>query len=251
MKKYIINILIVICLIFLFISSGKIFFYFYEAYETNKKIESIMENTKTNTKDRVKVNNKEILPELSKLYTQNEDLIGTLEIKNTKVNYPVMQNTSNKDFYLSHDFYKEKDTNGLPFLDYRSDWRKPSTNLIIHGHNMKDGSMFNTLNKYKNKGFYSSHKIINFNTLYEKSEYEIISVFLSRVYDKNENVFKYYNFIEAHDEEDFNSFIRNIRSLSLYRVDADVKFGDSLITLSTCEYSEEDGRLVIVARKKD
>lgn len=248
-NKIIIKSLIIISLVILIFSGVKLTLSFYEIYNSNNKLEKIMNHKNTSYK-KVKVNNKNILPELNKLYSENKDTIGILKIPDTKVNYPVMQNKNDPEFYLSHDFYKNEDKNGLPFLDYRSDWLTPSTNLIIHGHNMKNGLIFNTLTKYKDKEFFESHKTIIFNTLFEESEYEIVSVFLTKIYNKDENVFKYYQFIEANNEDDFNNYIYNIKKLSLYKINSTAKYGDSLITLSTCEYSQEDGRLVIVARKK-
>lgn len=249
-KRLKLNLLIIFCITVFIISGTNLFMYFFNTYNSNKKLEEIVKNTETKIHEEIKLDNKSIVPELSKLYNENKDTIGILKIPNTKVNYPVMQNTNDPEFYLSHDFYKNEDKNGLPFLDYRSDLEKPSTNLIIHGHNMKNGLIFNTLTKYKNKDFFESHKNIIFNTLFEESEYEIISVFLSKIYNEDENVFKYYEFVDSNNKNEFNKFIENIKNLSLHNIDSTAKFGDSLITLSTCEYSQEDGRLVIVARKK-
>lgn len=249
-KRLKLNLLIIFFITVFIISVTNLFIYFFNTYKSNKKLEEIVKKVETKTQDEIKLDNQAIIPELSKLYSENKDTIGILKIPNTKINYPVMQNNSDPEFYLSHDFYKNKDNNGLPFLDHRSNWKKPSSNLIIHGHNMKNGLIFNTLTRYKDKNFFESHKDIVFNTLFEESEYEIISVFLSKIYNENEDVFKYYEFIDSNNENEFNNFVENIKNLSLYNIDSSAKFGDSLITLSTCEYSQEDGRLVIVARKK-
>ena len=110
--------------------------------------------------------------------------------------------------------------------------------------------MFVELLKYKSKDFYNDHKTIRYTTLDGEDEYEIISAFLSRVYYKSEkNVFRYYYFVDAKDEAEYNDFVQNAKKASLYKIDATASYGDQLMTLSTCEYSQEDGRFAVVARK--
>lgn len=193
--------------------------------------------------------NKMILSEFHELYSENSDIVGWLKIEGTSVSYPVMQNPDNNDFYLDHGFDKEENKNGLPLLDKNCNIEDPSTNLIIHGHNMKSGMIFGELMKYKEEDYFHKHPIISFNSLYETGEYEIISVFLSKVYRKSDEVFKYYQFIDAKSEEEYNEFVDNVKEMSLYEIEATARYGDQLITLSTCEYSTENGRLAIVARK--
>jgi len=136
------------------------------------------------------------------------------------------------------------------FLDKDFDLEKPSTNYLIYGHRNKNGQMFDDLINYKKEEFYRKHPTIQFTTFKENSEYEIIAVFLSRVYYKYEiNVFRYYNFIDADTREDFDNYVNNCKEAALYDVGKTAKYGDQLLTLSTCEYSQTDGRLVIVARK--
>jgi len=110
--------------------------------------------------------------------------------------------------------------------------------------------MFVDLLNYKNEDYYKTHKTIRFTTNEEDAEYEIISVFLSRVYYKTEtDVFRYYYFINAENEEEFNEFVNNSKKASLYDIDATAQYGDQLLTLSTCEFSQKDGRLAVVAKK--
>ena len=106
------------------------------------------------------------------------------------------------------------------------------------------------LMKYKKESFYKKHKTINFTTNEEEAKYQIISVFLSRVYYKHEkNVFRYYYFINANNKQDFDNYINNCKKASLYEIKTSAIYGDQLMTLSTCEYSRTNGRLVVVARK--
>ncbi len=191
-----------------------------------------------------------VLPEFESLVLRNEDIVGWLKIEDTPINYPVMHTPEDAEFYLDHDFDRQENKNGLPFLDYRSSITKPTTNWMIYGHNMKNGSMFHALINYKKKTYYKDHPVIQFNTLYEKGEYEIISVFLSNVYKRDEDGFKYYQFIQADTKEEFDLFLHNVKQLALYETGTTAQYGDQLLTLSTCEYSTENGRLIVVARKR-
>jgi len=189
-----------------------------------------------------------ILPEFTEVYEKNREFIGWLTIPDTIIDYPVMQGKDN-EYYLNHDFYGEEKKHGSLFLDYKNDVLLPDSNLIIYGHNMKDGTMFSALRKYKNQSFYEAHKVISFHTIYEKAQYEIVSVFLSKVYLKNEDTFKYYQFIKASNQEEFDKFYTNIKEMSLYDTGNEAQYGDTFLTLSTCDYTTEDGRLVVVAKK--
>ena len=152
--------------------------------------------------------------------------------------------------FFYHDYKKEKSKWGSLFLDKAYDWSKPSSNLLIYGHNFSDGYMFADLLNYRNKEFYESHKTIRFITPVEDAEYEIISVFNSRVYYTHEtDVFRYYFFVDAGSKAEYNDFVKNAKQASIYDIDATAEFGDHVNTLSTCDYTQEDGRFVVVAKK--
>lgn len=192
----------------------------------------------------------ERMTKLEELQKENSDIVGWLEIENSNINYPLLQGTDN-NFYMTHNYKKEKSKNGALFLDKDYDWSLPSTNLLIYGHNNRgSNTMFTSLINYKQEKYYKEHKKIRLTTNQEDAEYEIISVFLSRVYYKSEtNVFRYYYFINAENEQEFNEYVLNSKEASLYNIDATAEYGDQLLTLSTCEFSQEDGRLAIVAKK--
>lgn len=190
-----------------------------------------------------------MLPKFQRLFYENTDLIGWITIEDTNINYPIMQTKARNEYYLRRNFYKKYDIAGLPFLDRKSDVYKPTSNFFIYGHNMDDGTMFRDVLKYKKYDYYQNHKIIQFDTLYEKGEYEIIAVFLSKIYTVEDDVFKYYQFFDAKSEEEYNDFVDNVKALSLYDTGITAEYGDQLLTLSTCEYSTEDGRMAIVAKK--
>ncbi len=186
---------------------------------------------------------------LEELQNINPEIIGWLEIENTDINYPVLQ-TNNNSFYMNHNYKKEYSTNGSVFLDKDFDWNRPSDNLLIYGHNMKNNTMFQSLLNYKNKKYYNQHPTIKFTTNNEDANYEIISAFESRVYYKSEkNVFRYYYFINAQDKNEYNEFITNCKKASLYDTNKTANYGDQLLTLSTCSYHTKDGRFAVVAKK--
>lgn len=194
----------------------------------------------------------DILPEYEKIYAENEDLVGWLQIEDTSVNYPVLQSDTEKDsqFYLTHSFAKKKDKNGSLFMDYRNDFLNRDTNLIIYGHNMKSGAMFGSLKKYLDEEYLEEHKTIQFDTIYERGTYEVIGAFLSEVSFQDEYTFRYYNFLNAENESEFEAFRVNVMQLdALKKGTLDAEYGDELLTLSTCSSYTDEGRMFIIAKR--
>ncbi len=181
------------------------------------------------------------------IYAANSDFIGWITIDDTAIDYPVMQSKDDPNFYLKHSFEKSYSDYGVPYVqeDCAVDL---SDNLVIYGHHMNNGTMFSDLCKYTDKDFYESHKIIRFDTLDDFGSYEIIAVFKTVAY--SEQGFKYYHFVDAHSETEFNEYVSKCKELALYDTGITAEYDDKLITLSTCEYSQTNGRLVIVAKKK-
>ena len=188
------------------------------------------------------------LPQYQTLYTQNSDLAGWIQIDGTNINYPVMQSKQDPDFYLKHNFEKADSTHGCPYVQEDCDVLKPSDNLVIYGHHMNDGSMFAGLMKFKDKNFWEKHKTISFDTLTDRQTYEVIDVFKTVVYTDSPEGFKYYQCINAETAEDFTAYVEKCKKLSLYETGVTAEYGDKLLTLSTCEYSRTNGRLVVVAK---
>ncbi len=190
----------------------------------------------------------DILPEYSLIHQKNQRLIGWVKIADTIIDYPVMQ-TVNNEYYLDHNFNQEKDRNGCIFMDYQCDVVKGCDNIILYGHHMKSGKMFGTLNRYSKESSYEEHPTIQFDTIYEKGTYQVMYVFRSKVYSEEEVTFKYYQFINAVSEKEFNSAMIEMAELSLYDTGVTAEYGDQLLTLSTCDYQEKKGRFVVVAKK--
>ena len=211
--------------------------------------QNILENIKIDTAE-VTEERTEKMIQLEELQKENEEIIGWIEIAETNINLPVCQAQDNS-YYLTHNYKKEKATSGALFLDKDFNLDKPSTNYLIYGHRNKNGTMFEDLMKYKDEQFFKSHPTIKFTTTKEDTEYQIIAVFFSRVYYKDEqNVFRYYYFINAESETEYNEYISNCKKASIYDTGATAEYKEQLLTLSTCEYSQEDGRFAIVAKKK-
>ena len=192
---------------------------------------------------------KMLLPELAELYQQNGDLVGWISIADTNINYPVMQSVNEPNFYLKHGFDKDYSDYGCPYVQEDCDVQEPSDNLVIYGHHMSNGSMFAHLEKFKSKDFWSEHRMITFNTLTDKQEYEIVAVFRTVVYTDTPEAFKFYRFIDAESANAFDDFIAKSKELSFYDTGVTAEYGDKLITLSTCEYSRNNSRLVVVAKR--
>lgn len=190
----------------------------------------------------------DVLAEYQAILNKNQRLIGWVKIDDTIIDYPVMQ-TVNNEYYLDHNFNQEEDKNGCIFMDYQCDVIKGCDNIILYGHHMKSGKMFGTLNKYSQEAYYEEHPIIQFDTIYEKGEYQVMYVFRSKVYSEEDVNFKYYQFINAVSEKEYNSYLNEMAALSLYDTGVTAAYGDQLLTLSTCDYQENKGRFVVVAKK--
>ncbi|MCR5278200.1 MAG: class B sortase [Lachnospiraceae bacterium] len=190
----------------------------------------------------------DILEEYQALYNKNKSLVGWIKIDDTVIDYPVTQ-TEDNEYYLKHNFNLKEDANGCIFLDAACDIILGNTNWILYGHHMNNGKMFSSLIKYANKDFYEKHKYIQFDTIYEKGTYEVMYAFRSRVYASDVVTFKYYQFIDALSAEEFDSAMEEMAKDSLIDTGVTASFGDRLLTLSTCDYQEQNGRFVVVAKR--
>lgn len=186
-----------------------------------------------------------ILPEYLPLYESNTDMVGWIKIDGTVVNYPVMQTPDRENFYLERNFSKAYSSHGCIYARETCDVNAPSDNVTLYGHHMRDGSMFAVLDDYKNQSFYEEHDTIIFDTLTEHHTYKIFAVFkTSATVGRG---FAYHQFENAGTEAEFNAFVDQCKALSFYDTGITPVYGDKLICLSTCEYTLENGRFVVVA----
>lgn len=180
------------------------------------------------------------------VYERNQDFVGWVRIEGTGIDYPVMQTKDRPDFYLNHAFDKSYSRYGVPYLAETCEVGL-SDNLVLYGHNMKDGTMFADLCRYTDEEFYKQHKTVRFDTLDGLAEYEVLAVFKTQV--RSETGFPYYRFVTAHSEQEFADYVSQCKTLSLYDTGISAVYGDKLLTLSTCDNSRRDGRMVVLAKR--
>ena len=185
-------------------------------------------------------------PGLLTLHRENPDCIGWIQIEGTVIDYPVMYRPSEENYYLHRDFYGEYSANGCLFLSELCN-PKTSDNLIIYGHHMNSGKMFAALDQYKDSAFYLEHLLISYNTLQGSETYQVFAVFCTPVYTGND--FPYYTFTKAEDAAEYQEYIKEVKKRALYNTGISAVYGDKLLTLSTCEYSQANGRVVVMAKK--
>ncbi len=186
------------------------------------------------------------------LLAENSDFKGWITIKDTKVDNPIYQ-TNNNDFYLNHNQKKKYSAYGALYFDSKNviAEEKTDSNLLIYGHEMKNGSMFGNLKKLKSLSFYKEHPTIDFSTLYKsKSVYKIYAIFILNAAKEDDDNYIYNisrkNFI---NENDFERWCDEAFERSIINTGVDVKMGDNIITLITCSEDFENARLVVMARE--
>ena len=190
-----------------------------------------------------------ILPQYQELYDMNPDIVGWIKFEDTKINYPVMQTPGEPDYYLKRDFNKKTSAYGCIYALALCDVNKPSDNITIFGHNMNNGSMFAGLYKYRQPKYWEEHQYFTFDTIREEHQYQVFAVF--KTSEKVHKGFNYHMFIDAEDEEEFDSFVAACKEYAYYDTGITPKYGDKLVCLSTCEYTYHNARLVVAAVRVD
>lgn len=253
-KKWVINVAMIICVLVFACCGVYLLKYYMDARQTANELEELLEMKNEGESDdsgEVKTaGGKSVMKRYKKLYKKNSDLIGWITVKGTQIDYPVMQTPKDAEYYLHRNYKKEQDVNGLPFLDAKCDAEDNESNLMVYGHHMKSGMMFAHLVDYDSQDFYKKHKTVLFDTLYEEREYEVVAAFYSQIYKNNEDVFKYYSYPGHLSEKQYKKYVTNIKKLSRYDTGITPKYGEQLLTMVTCAYQTEDGRFVVVARRK-
>lgn len=190
-----------------------------------------------------------VQPTSRNLYLENSDMVGWIQIEGTSIDYPVMQTPADPNYYLKHDFEKRYTDYGCPFIQSDCDVQAPSDNLIIYGHNMKDGSMFADLARYRSKDFWQAHKTVWFDTALGSCAYEIFAVIHTTVQADSADAFPFYRFVNAEAPEDFAAYVTACKARALYDTGIFAEYGDRLLTLSTCDNITDDGRLLVIAKR--
>lgn len=260
-KKTVMNILMVLCLIIALGCGGFLAYYYYTSNRSENAIADLKEKIPTKNEaseendelEMVDIDGVKVQKKFEQLYRDNHDFIGWLAIEDTNVDYPVMytpNDSENGEYYIHRDYERQYSSAGLPFVDANCEIEPATDNLIIYGHNMNSGKMFHDILQYENKEFYESHKTFTFDTIYGNGTYEVVAMFYGQILPEESKEFKYYEFVNAGNEEEFFNYVDNVKKMSVIDTGVEVEYGDKLITLSTCAYHVKDGRFAVVARKK-
>ena len=188
----------------------------------------------------------------------NKEIVGWITLKGTPINYPVLWHKGDDEsyqYYLSHSYKNEYSDYGSIFLDYRSKQGTDSKNVILHGHNMLNGSMFHEITNYASGysfnadlNYYKKHSVITFNTPDGDAKWKVISVFKTSTLFEHGEFFNYMQG-EFNSDAEFMNFVYNVRIRSMFNIPVTVNKDDQLLTLSTCSYEFKNFRTVVVARK--
>lgn len=237
-KKTILNLILYIILLSILIYSRIKIFKWYKDKTNNNKIAEQIKSTVIVEEE----NGDEYTVDFNKLKEQNNETIAWLKVNNTNVEYPVVKGTNNS-FYLNHSFDKSNNSAGWIFADYRNKFDNTDKNIVIYGHNMRDGSMFGSMLNILNAKWYENEENTNI-TLYtenEKCMYKVFSVY------KIENE-DYYIKTEFKNDNEFEDFIKTLKKRSVKDFNVDVSKDDNILTLSTCANNNKY-RVVLHAKK--
>ena len=187
--------------------------------------------------------NKTISENQEELKSINNNYEMWIEIPNTKINYPIVQGKDN-EYYLKHNFKNESNMSGTIFVDCNNNIDEDK-NIIIYGHNMRNGTMFNNITKFKEESFFNNNNntinIIRNNILYQ---YEIFSIYV-------EDESKVSLEIEFTDNDAFVNYALNEASKSMYNKNIIITEEDKIITLVTCSYEYTGARTILVGKLKN
>jgi len=204
-----------------------------------------------------------ILPEYRELYDYNNAVIGYIYIEGTVIDAPVLQTLADYEYYLHRDIDGRESEPGCIILDADSEigigtaadgyleGYGPTTIQLVHGHNMRNGTMFGSLLNYADESYADRHSTIHYDSIYEHRTYEVIEAFYSQIYPEDSDDFKYYTYNQLDTEEEYDHWRENIDNMALYIRDVEAGWGDEYIVLSTCAYQVEDGRFAVVGVRTD
>lgn len=182
-----------------------------------------------------------------RLKVQNQDMIGWIRIDGTVIDYPVMQTPEEPDYYLRRGFDERYSVYGMIYMDASCRLEDSCANYILYGHHMKNGTMFASLEEYISEAYWKEHPELEFDTLEEEGTYEILGAFKLPVSQMNVD-FAYK--LAAGTKEDYNQFLDYIKENAFYDTGVTAQWPEQLVTLTTCEYTQRDGRFFLVAKKK-
>jgi len=183
------------------------------------------------------------------LHEENPDFAGWLTVENTRIDYPVMYTPESPQFYLRRAFDKSWSLSGTPFLGEGCDM--DSDCVIIYGHNMKNGTMFGTLDRYLEEEFWEKSPSLTLTTPTETRSYEIFAAVRCRILSVDEKGFRYYDSAGDLSETEHAALLDWLEENACYQTGIRPAYGEQILLLSTCSYHTEDGRFVVAARRTD
>ena len=268
-KNFVNKAIIVICVITLIYSLSNIGIIYYDSYRNKNLITDIQgmfyneqqfkDKTFQNTSfDEVlrsivlnesdipnneidNVINKDSLSKYEQLLEINKDVVGWINVPNTKIDYPIMQSYDNL-YYLDKTINLEKNRAGSIFMDFRNSGDGQDKHTIIYGHHMRDGTMFKGLIKYENEDFFNNQNIIQVDTLFEEQKWEVFCAYVTGID---------FDYLRTHfnTPDEYTTFLTMIQEKSLFPSDVVLTENDQILTLSTCTYDYNEARLVVHAKK--
>ena len=182
----------------------------------------------------------------SRLLAENPDTVGFLEI-GEMLSLPVVQRPNDNEYYLDHSFEGAKALEGTLFLDGMNRLAPEDDCLIVYGHNMKNRTMFGRLSAYGDISHLHQHPVVHFDTIYENRSYVAFAAFSASMVQGDSRYFDVRNFI--FDEDGFDKFVLKLQSRSVFKSPVDVRYGDRLLLLVTCDYSNREGRFILALRQ--
>lgn len=247
-KQIILKVFFIIAFIALIISASYLANYFI----SSKKQDNIIDNTRELWHNSVNLDKpQESVDTFTKLETENSDFKGWLSMPAAGVDHPVYQTTDN-DFYLKHNQQKKRSAYGALFIDSNNTVteKERDKNIVIYGHNMKNGSMFGSLKRVRQLDFYKKNPTFKFTTKNQTTTYKIYAVILLNASKADDNGYIYNIYRKSfNDEADFNAWRDEGLERSMINTGVDVNINDNIMTLITCANDFDNARLILMARE--
>ena len=261
MKNLKSRLIMFVLLVGIVFSGYKIVDYFYTSYDEKQNFNNVEKLVESEYEDeKIQYNDFEILKKYKKVYEKNNDLVGWIKIKNTNIDYPVMQTKDDYSYYLKRNFNKKSSIYGTPFVGEGCGINPNSDNVIIYGHNINGRRYFGYLQNFREETFFKEHPKFSFTAVGEKEkEYGVVSVLETDKYAE------YYSFTDYGNEEDYCRMVEKILSHSKFQSEAAKKMKNEIeessaeaffrnyqfVTLSTCRTMDgKDKRLMVIGCRK-
>lgn len=245
----IINIVLIAVFVIAAFNIGKIYYNYSKAdntydeiqdeYVSSNKHQTIPDKTTSDAPEQTISPEIPITVDFDALLNRNKDVIGWLFCPDTVINYPVVQGENN-DQYLRKDLDGKYLVSGMLFADYRNGALDENANYIIYGHNMKNGTMFSSIAKYKQQSYYDQHPIMYYLT--PDGNYKL-ELFAGLVVKRDDKIY-----LPNQSEEEFAELIEEYRAKSTFKSDVELKYNDTIVTLSTCSYEFDNARYIVIGR---